>query len=253
MPCPFRLCGRRRRPPDGQINMLYIYHALKTRPRSWAQVSSVLQANTAQHLEAHGGRLYGVFRNQIGRPRDELSVITAWPEGLRADGERAFFACAGDHILAIDSRPMHPTLRPTEFAPPTRQGNFAFRWFATPQQNYDEFLALCEAAWPGFESSYDSQVLGLWRLEDGEGHSNDPGNDPGKDHGADHEASAINTLLLTRRPDLAMWERSKIPSGAAEEEVRRKLSRRYELCDATSVFTTTLLTAKDQIDAVRWS
>jgi hypothetical protein len=61
------------------------------------------------------------------------------------------------------------------------------------------------------------------------------------------------TLLLTRRPNLAMWERSKIPEGGAESEVRRKLSRRYDLCDSTYVYTTTLLTADDQPDEVRWT
>ena len=222
-------------------HMLYLYHALTTRPRTWSAVSTVLKNSAAQHLEAHGGRLYGVFRSQIGRPRDELSVITAWPAGHATDGARAFFACAGDDILAIDSRAMRPTLRPADFAPPTRQGNFAFRWFETPQRHYEEFLALCEAAWPGFESSYDSQVLGLWRFDDED------------DHRADDGASAVHTLLLTRRPDLAMWERSKIPCGEAEAAVRRKLSRRYQLCDATWVFTTTLLTAADRTDEVNWS
>ena len=38
-----------------------------------------------------------------------------------------------------------------------------------------------------------------------------------------------------------------------EAEVRRKLSRRYDLCDATSVHTTTLLTARDEKDEARWT
>ena len=62
-----------------------------------------------------------------------------------------------------------------------------------------------------------------------------------------------DTLLLTRRPNLAMWERSKLPEGDAEADVRAKLSRRYDLCDDTDVFTTTLLTATDRADAARWT
>ena len=34
---------------------------------------------------------------------------------------------------------------------------------------------------------------------------------------------------------------------------QRQLSRRYDLCDATYVYTTTLLTADDQPDDVRWA
>ena len=50
-----------------------------------------------------------------------------------------------------------------------------------------------------------------------------------------------------------MWERSKIPADAAESEVRRQLSRRYDLCDDTWVYTTTLFTATDRTDDARWS
>jgi hypothetical protein len=129
---------------------------------------------------------------------------------------------------------MVPTLRPETAAPPRRQGNYAFRWFVTPVPHWDEFLDLCAGAWPGFEAAYDSQVVGLWRCLEDDGH-------------------AYRSLLLTRRPDLAMWERSKLPVGEAEAEVRRKLNRRYELCDWTCVYTTTLLTADDREDTARWT
>jgi len=217
--------------------MIYVYHALNTRPRSWSQVAQVLQENAPALLAKRGGHLHGLFRNQIGRPRDEVSAITAWPDEHNYDAERDWFACAAPDILSVDSRPMVPTLRPTQLASPSRQGNFAFRWFETPEQNYAEFLQLCEAAWPDFESSYDSQVLGLWRFD----------NTPAE------AAGTIHTLLLTRRPNLAMWERSKIPTGEVEVALRQKLTRRYELCDATSVFTTTLITASDEVDTVRWT
>ena len=69
----------------------------------------------------------------------------------------------------------------------------------------------------------------------------------------EEQDSIQRSLLLTRRPNLAMWERSKIPQGDAETEVRRKLSRRYDLCDSTCVYTTTLLSAEDEQDTVRWT
>lgn len=66
-------------------------------------------------------------------------------------------------------------------------------------------------------------------------------------------AGPARSLLMTRRPDLAMWERSKLPRNEAEAKVRATLSRRYDLCSWTLVYTTTLLTAADRQDAARWT
>jgi hypothetical protein len=213
----------------------YIHHRIDVRPREWDAVSKALP--DAAGLNRQGGTLYGVWRSQIGRPRDELNAISVWPDiDAASDAASAgpgIFADI-DGIVSCDNGVMTPTLRPKSPEPPRRQGNYAFRWFETPPENWDEFLNLCEAAWPGFESSYDSQIIGLWRFlaDNGE---------------------LRRTLLMTRRPNLAVWERSKIPQGDAETEVRRQLSRRYDLCESTSVFTTTLLNAEDTEDSVRWA
>ena len=102
------------------------------------------------------------------------------------------------------------------------------------QFRYTHHRILCTQAWPGFESAYDSQVIGLWQFEDA-------------------ASEVVEYLLLTRRPDLAQWERSKQPQGPEETEVRRKLSQRYDLCDSTVVYTSTLISAKDHRDTHRWA
>jgi hypothetical protein len=212
---------------------IYVHHRITTEPHQWREVADALRQEGAQRLAAAGGALYGIWRSQIGRPRDELVVMTAWPDDA-ADAAADILLEGVPALRDCESERMTPTLRPKTAAPPRRQGNYAFRWFETPSANWQEFLDLCAAAWPGFESAYDSQVIGLWRcLED--------------------DGAMRRSLLMTRRPDLAMWERSKIPEGRAEAEVRRKLSRRYDLCDWTCVYTTTLLTAEDRDDAVRWT
>lgn len=215
------------------MSAVYVHHRVEAGPRQWKTVAEAIMARQAE-IEAAGGLLYGVWRSQIGRPRDELTVMTAWPQAEAAweSAHRMIGAVPG--VRNIESCAMVPTLRPAEIAPPRRQGNFAFRWFETPEPNWTEFLDLCAAAWPGFEGAYDSQVVGLWRALESA---------PGQ----------VRSLLLTRRPDLAMWERSKIPQGAAEADVRNKLSRRYDLCDATVVYTTTLITADDREDTARWT
>ena len=221
-------------------NATCLHHRLACAPRQWKAVADALDRDGRRQIEAGGGALYGIWRSQIGRPRDELTAITYWGGGEPADDTvtAAFGNLAGlrDHEM----RAMRPTLRPTSPAPPTRQGNFAFRWFETPEVHWDEFLALSAKGWPDFEQSYDSQVIGLWRIVDG---------NPADAANGD----IVTSLLLTRRPDLAMWERSKIPQGEKEIAMRETFNRRYDLCDSTVVYTMTLLTARDREDTARWT
>lgn len=143
---------------------IYVHHRVSVAPRQWRAVADALCAGGAARLADAGGALYGVWRSQIGRPRDELTVVTNWPGGDGAKAADCLLDGVPD-IVGCQSETMTPTLR----------------------------------------------------------------------------------------PDLAMWERSKIPQGEKETQVRRQLSRRYDLCDWTCVYTTTLLTAGDHDDSVRWT
>jgi hypothetical protein len=224
----------------------FMHHRISAAPRRWREVADAL---TLRHpnLSRSGGALYGLWRSQIGRPRDEVTAMTVWSAPVSAaEAEAALIGPTAD-VQAVTSQAMAPTLRPTGTQPPSRQGNYAFRWFVTPEEDWPEFLDLCAQAWPGFEAAYDSQVIGLWRCSGG---STSGGGD---EVAGPVAAGSIRSLLLTRRPDLAMWERSKLPQGAAEAAVRDALSRRYDLCTWTAVHTATLLTAKDVADLARWA
>ena len=209
----------------------YIHVRIQAEPLKWQSVGETLVQRWPDMFGSQA-TLYGIWRNQIGRPRDELNLIALahaelpWPDPLIKDV---------DNIVSVDAWSMSPTLRPTEHAPPQRQGNYAFRHFQTDPANWDEFLRLCADAWPGFEASYpDCEVIGLWRYRS-------------------IEERLISSVMLTRRPNLAAWERTKIPQTEAEAEVRRTLSKRYDLCSSTYVHTTTLLTATDTADSTRWT
>jgi hypothetical protein len=224
----------------------YVLHRITAAPRQWQPVAATLQGRRAE-LAGAGGVLYGVWRSQIGRPRDEVTAITAWATPVAAAAaEQALLGTVAE-LRAATSQAMAPTLRPAAPHPPDRQGNYAFRWFLTPEADWPEFLDLCASAWPGFEAAYDSQVIGLWRFM---GDATPGGTDEAT---GPVPAGQIRSLLLTRRPDLAMWERSKQPQGAAETAVRDALSRRYDLCTWTVVHTTTLITAADAADHARWA
>jgi hypothetical protein len=206
--------------------MTYVHHRITAAPRQYQAL--------AAHLKAQATPVYGIWRSQIGRPRDELTVITHWPTPATAEQAQSTLLQNAPDVQDATSETMTPTLRPANPAPPTRQGNYAFRWFRTPGPDWPLFLDLCAQAWPGFEAAYDSQVIGLWRVT-----TEDP--------------ATVTSLLLTRRPDLAMWERSKLPQGSAETQVRETLNRRYDLCTWTVVHTSTLLTAEDTEDRARWA
>lgn len=226
--------------------MIYVHHRIEAMPRRWREVAERLAAPARrQALRGRGAALYGIWRSQIGRPRDELTAITVWPDSISATVAEADLLQNVSDVRACASEAMRPTLRPADPSPPLRQGNYAFRWFATPEAHWEEFLALCAQAWPGFEAAYDSQVIGLWRMTGKRTADADSATGAG--------LPGVRSLLLTRRPDLAMWERSKLPQGEAEQKVRDALGRRYDLCDWTVVSTATLLTADDREDRARWA
>lgn len=215
------------------MSSIYVHHRVTCEPRTWSDVAKQVIDLHDFVIRNNETSLYGLWRSQIGLPRDTITMISVWPD-LETAKEKSNQICIGmEMVSAVETCIMRPTIRPKTNKRPRRQGNYAFRWFDTPLRNLDEFLKLCIEAWPDFESSYDSQIIGLWKIE-----NND---------------KTVKTLLLTRRPNLAMWERSKIPEGPKETSVREKLSRRYDLCDWTTVYTTTLLTASDDVDLVRWS
>ena len=215
------------------MSSIYVHHRVTCEPRTWSDVAKQVIDLHDFVIRNNETSLYGLWRSQIGLPRDTITMISVWPD-LETAKEKSNQICIGmEMVSAVETCIMRPTIRPKTNKRPRRQGNYAFRWFDTPLRNLDEFLKLCFEGWPDFESSYDSQIIGLWKIE-----NND---------------KTVKTLLLTRRPNLAMWERSKIPEGPKETSVREKLSRRYDLCDWTTVYTTTLLTASDDVDLVRWS
>jgi len=228
------------------MTVTYVHHRISAAPRQWQGLADWLAGRQAQLAPANGA-LYGVWRSQIGRPRDELTAMTVWSGPVTAAQAQAVLIDGAPDLLAVTSEAMMPTLRPADTLPPVRQGNYAFRWFMTPEEDWPEFLDLCAEAWPGFESAYDSQVIGLWRCTSG------PNENAIAEPASVTPSNGIRSLLVTRRPNLAMWERSKLPVGAAEAAVRETLSRRYDLCTWTVVYTTTLLTAVDSADQARWT
>ncbi|TBR27943.1 MAG: hypothetical protein EPO10_15570, partial [Reyranella sp.] len=91
----------------------FVHHRIDAGPRRWQAVADRLSGDGARRVAGAGGQLYGTWRSQIGRPRDEVQAISVWPQGITAAAaERALLANIDD-IRAITSEAMTPTLRPT--------------------------------------------------------------------------------------------------------------------------------------------
>ena len=61
---------------------VYVYHRIDTAPRQWQAVADRLASEGAARIAAANGTLYGLWRSQIGRPRDEIQAITLWPGAM---------------------------------------------------------------------------------------------------------------------------------------------------------------------------
>ena len=55
----------------------YLHHRIDCEPLAWDAVAKALAAK-APAIEAANGLLYGIWRSQIGQPRDTLNAITVW-------------------------------------------------------------------------------------------------------------------------------------------------------------------------------
>ena len=108
----------------------YCLHTLLMAPLEWSKVGEAASA-ISEALAPLGGSLYGAWRSQIGRPRDEVQVITRWPNEDADLAEKAL-TCVLPSMRSALSVQMRSTLRPIDSRPPTLQGNYAFRQFTTP-------------------------------------------------------------------------------------------------------------------------
>ncbi len=149
--------------------------------------------------------VWGLFAGQIGVPSDQFELILATDAPELASAEVV-------KMIRLDT-----TVRPTSSDPLTGSGVFAHRWFEIEPSDWEEFLALSEGAWPGFEAANDGvRVHGFFRVPD----------DPRR------------VLLVTRYPDLAGWEASR---NADDDAGGANFRRRHQLTVSTVVRTYRLI------------
>ena len=132
---------------------LYVHHVIACAPRSYAAAARNL---CAIDWGRHGAALYGVWRSQIGRPRDEVNAMTVWTGDPDLTVMSKLIESVSE-VRHVTSEPLRATLRPTSPAPPRRQGNYAFRWFElrepTGRNSWASRPAACSSGLPTRRSS----------------------------------------------------------------------------------------------------
>ena len=74
---------------DAAMSPIYVHHEVSCVPRHWSDVAEQVQNSSHFKNSDEHASLYGIWRSQIGLPRDVLTVISVWPDiktaSLRSD------------------------------------------------------------------------------------------------------------------------------------------------------------------------
>ena len=153
--------------------------------------------NNRNLIEGAGSRIFGVFGSLMGLATNEVYLVTF--------GEKDFSLNLNRHIKLVKSRSFRPTIRPKKHEIATETGVYVFRWFSVEPTKVDEIVSLSGAAWPGFESSFETKVHGLF---------------------AEDTIYPDTMLLVTWYANLTVWEESRHPPPEARESFlqRHKLT-----------------------------
>ncbi len=173
--------------------------------------------NLAERVRSGADGVLAVFRGEIGVASDEGVVLATAGTSL----------AMGDNAKSLGRDELTATIRPEAPTRLSESGVYAHRRFDLSSSDWDEFLALSQAAWPDFEAVNDGcRIVGLWR-------------------GPDPSADVAAALLITRYPSLAAWERSRPYAAQPVDEdkldawiaAREAFRRRGELTRRTVVCT----------------
>lgn len=172
-------------------------------------------------VPAPGVSIWGTWLGApgIGWYDDQVVVITYGEQGPFAQD----WLSSGPGIASVEGAGLRATVRPTEQVPLSSPGAYAHRWFDVAAEHVDEVVQLSEEAWPAFEGSYDAQVQGLFRADDG----------------------PSRLLLVTRYASVGEWERSRGVGQAQSGQLggaRRNFERRRALTGRQVVRIAPLIT-----------
>ncbi len=210
---------------------LFEYRTIRIKRASWPRVTDEIFGHVADASQAAGGSVFALCAGLIGLASDEGILMRAWDEDALA--HHADGTLAGTPTIKASAWEMlSPVLGAGGVDRPHAPGVYAHRWFWVQEENWKEFERLfAEGIWPYLQSD-GCETVGQWRATG-----------PGRQ---------AKVLLITRYPDLAHWDRTRLrgktPAGADEALYRRARDagrRRAELTERSIVHITRLLLPRD--------
>jgi hypothetical protein len=166
-----------------------------------ATVQRALRDHVQQAL---GDHLVAVFAPSLGYATNQALVLTD-------DAATAGAVLKAPGVVSGQHHGLTATTRPTTSAVrPKTDGIYVHRWFTIDGGAVDEFVALSNEAWVGFEGGFDSDIFGLFVVDASP---------------EDVREGARRMLLMTHYRDFATWEASRKP----DPKTARAFARRREL------------------------
>lgn len=169
------------------------------------------------HLEqALGDHAVAVFSPSLGYATNQALVLTDAAATAGAVMKAPGVVSAKHDVLT-------PTSRPAAGDRPGAGGIYVHRWLTIDGGAVEEFVALSNAAWVGFEGGFDTDVYGLFVAEAS---------------AQDRKAGERRMLLMTHYRDFGVWENSRKPDPAtASAFARRNVLTRIALPRACILMT----------------
>jgi len=193
---------------------VYDYRLLACPPRQSAAIARDLLT-----LGVQGGRVFGVFTAQIGLPRDQVIMMTVWPDAasVRAPALRT-------GVTLVEQALWDATIRPAEGAViDVGPGIVTHRKFTVRDEDVAQFLDLSDTAWGNFEETQAARPIGMWRSRTQVG--------PG----------LADMRLMTWYSDLAAWDASRFwnpKPNPATAAAHARFKARGEITIDTNVVVT---------------
>jgi len=151
-------------------------------------------------VQALGDHLVAVFPPSLGYATNQALVLTD-------DAATAGAVLKAPGVAAGEHHGLTATTRPTDGARPKTDGIYVHRWFTIDGAAVDEFVALSNEAWVGFEGGFDTDVFGLFVADASP---------------QDVREGARRMLLMTHYRDFATWEASRKPDAKTARSFARR-------------------------------